>query len=161
MPDLNKGRRLHSSAAFNSNTVYVFCGYDGKKSINSIERWGVGEDKWTTIETNGDTLKEKYYHKSVQVDDKFILVFGGAGDKTSFKFFPGTNEVKKADDMSKNCYMSSTPEPFYDKHTKAIYVCDYELKDDIDIVYNIHKFDQDQKWSIAVEDIKKNPICFE
>ena len=44
LPDLNQGRRLHSSAAFNSNTVYVFCGRDeNNEKLNSIERWAIGE----------------------------------------------------------------------------------------------------------------------
>ena len=118
--------------------------------MNSIERWVVGEEKWTTIETKGDTLNEKRFHKSVQVDEQFILVFGGYEDKTSFKFYPENDEVKKAADMVKDCYMEFMPEPFYDKITKAIYVCDIDLNTR---AQNIHKFDKDGNWSIAVVDI--------
>ena len=151
LPDLNRGRYGHSSAAFNANTVYVFCGFLGG---NSIERWAVGEEKWTTIQTKGDILFEKRFRKSVQVDEKFILVFGGVEDKTSFKFFPENDEVKKAPDMAEDCDMDSMPEPFYDMITKAVYVCE---KDN----HNIHKFDQDGNWSIAVKNIRGNSVPFE
>ena len=124
LPDLNQGRYAHSSAAFNGDTVYVFCGTDASlNDINSIERWAVGEQMWTTIQTKGDTLKEKEYHKSVQVDDKFILVFGGEYDKTSFKFYPEDNTVKRHDDMIDYCAMASIPEPFYDEITQGFFVC--------------------------------------
>ena len=56
--------------------------------------------------------------------------------------------------MATNCNMESMPNPFYDKHSKAIYVCD---KDD----HHIHKFDQDEKWSIALENIKDNAVTFD
>ena len=49
--------------------------------------------------------------------------------------------------------MENKPEPFYDKYTKSIYVCDD--------YYNIHKFDQGEKWSIAFEDIDRNSFSFE
>ena len=79
--------------------------------LNSIEKWKIGEEKWTTIQCDGDTLKEKVFHKSVQVDEEFILIFGGSyentnseelypGDVTSYKFYPGNNQVKEAGDMA-------------------------------------------------------------
>ena len=114
----------------------------------------VGDPKWTTIQTKGDTLIGKEYHKSVQVDDKFILVFGGEGDKTSYRFYPENDEVKKSGDMAEDCFMYSMPEPFYDKYTKAIYVCDYFFID-------IHKYDQEGNWSIAFKNIKDNSVRFE
>ena len=54
--------------------------------------------------------------------------------------------------MAENCNMFLMPEPFYDKYTKAIYVCDE---------YNIHKYDQEGNWSIALENIKDNSVRFE
>ena len=51
------------------------------------------------------------------------------------------------------CKILLVSEPFYDKHTKAIYVGDRNN--------NIHKLDQDEKWSIAVENINVNSISFE
>ena len=79
------------------------------------------------------------------MDDKFILVFGGKkGDKTSFKFYPENNEVKMAEDLAASCDMDYCPEPFYDKTTKAVYAFDCDAR--------VHKFDQYEKWSIAIED---------
>ena len=77
LPALNQARKVHSSAAFNNNTVYVFCGHDGNDVLNSIEKWTLGDHKWTTIETNGVILDRKTRLKSVQVNHKFILIFGG------------------------------------------------------------------------------------
>lgn len=84
------------------------------------------------------------------VDDKFILVFGGAADNTSFKFNLENNLVEKAHDMDKDSWLAHMPEPFYDKHTKAIYVCVRKNK--------LQKFDQDQKWSLARENIYMSAI---
>ena len=72
----------------------------------------------------------------MQVDDEFILVFGGIGPQNNLKcikFYPTNNEVKNADDMVHLCEMHNKPEPFYDKYTKSFYVCDVD--------YDIHKFD--------------------
>ena len=55
--------------------------------------------------------------------------------------------------MAANCDMDRCPEPFYDKTTKAVYAFDYDDR--------VHKFDQDEKWSIAIENFKKNSISFE
>ena len=150
---------MHSSTAFNSSTVYVFCGRS-YGTMNSIERWVVGEEKWTTIQTSGDTLRGKLNHKSVQVDNDFILVFGGRFDKTSYKFYPKNNQVEKAEDMSEQCEMESMPEPFYDVNTKAFYVCgkDFAFEDHIS---HIHKFDKDNKWSVVVENYEEKAVSFD
>ena len=53
LPNLNKGGRyIHSSCAFNQDTVYVFCGSDGSNYLNSIERHKLDSGKWDTITTN-------------------------------------------------------------------------------------------------------------
>ena len=92
--------------------------------------------------------------KSVQVDNDFILVFGGWGKKTSFKFYPENNEIKKAEDMAESLWFRDCFEPIYDKTTKVVYAFDY-------YVARVHKFDQDEKWSIAIQDIEKSSISFE
>ena len=80
---------------------------------NTIERWTIGDDKWLTIQTNGDFMEAKYCHKSVQVDDDFILVFGGGQDQilssttnnTCHKFYPGNNQLIMAEAMAAKCGM--------------------------------------------------------
>ena len=68
LPDLNQKRSHHSSVAFNNKIVYVFCGYDNT-DLSSIERWVVGEEKWTNIKTIGDDLGMMSFHRSVQIDE--------------------------------------------------------------------------------------------
>ena len=54
--------------------------------------------------------------KSIQFDDKFILVFGGDRSNESFKFYPESNDIRKIDNMAIKVAMQNTTVPFYDKY---------------------------------------------
>ena len=155
LPDLNEGRTYHSSTAFNCKTMYVFCGINESVSeLSTIERWAVGEDKWTPIQYNNDNFFMKQYIMSVKVNDKFILIFGGRNDndrdgnnKTNYEFYPGTNQIKKVEEMTMYFDKYGLPDPIYDEYTNTIYAFAFDYQNDVP---NILKFGQDQKWSFFV-----------
>lgn len=82
---LNVGRYDHSSCSLAGN-IYVFGGYDGQRTLNSIERLAIGKPNavWNLIEFPCEVLLKRCNALMVSLPESNQILIAGGSDVFEF-----------------------------------------------------------------------------
>ncbi len=98
LPDLNEEHRDHATVCV-GNQIYVLGGWNGNKSISTVEYLGHETGSWHVA---GDMPYEVDEHTAVNYK-QCIYVFGGRSSQTTFMLDTVTKKWSKKADMPESC----------------------------------------------------------